>query len=78
MKKRNGLLALLGLGAYAFWKYKKMPASEQDKIKQQFDDAKRKITDTGKELKSKAENKINKVSEEVPKRSDEFQGPTVN
>lgn len=78
MKKRNGLLALLGLGAYAFWKYKKMSPEEKDKIKDQFDDAKSRIVETGKDLKSKAESKINQAKEEVPKRTEDFQGPSVN
>lgn len=72
MKKRNGLLALLGIGALAFWKYNKMSPEEKDKVKNQFNDAKRKFTEAGEELKTKVEEKFESAKEIVDKKLDEF------
>ncbi|MHA6727783.1 hypothetical protein ACX3PU_06930 [Chryseobacterium sp. A301] len=38
--KRNGLLALLGLGAFAWWKYKNSTPEDQQKVKDQLDTVK--------------------------------------
>lgn len=65
MKKRNGLLALLGIGALAFWKYKNMTPEEQENVKGKFDEAKRKFTEAGQDLKSKAESKFNEAKSKV-------------
>ena len=61
MKKRNGLLALLGVGALAFWKYKNMTPEEQENVKGKFNDAKRKFTEAGQDLKQQAESKFNEA-----------------
>ena len=42
--KTNGLLALLGLGALAFWKYKKSTPEEQQAYKDKFNTAKDNFT----------------------------------
>ena len=65
MKKRDGLLALLGIGALAFWKYKKMSPEEQSNVKGQINDAKRKFTDAGQDLKSKVETSIGQAKSTV-------------
>ena len=38
--KTNGLLALLGLGALAWWKYKKSSPEDQQKVKDTINNAK--------------------------------------
>lgn len=63
MKKRNGLLALLGIGALAFWKYKNMSPEEQENVKGKFNDAKRKFSEAGQDLKDKAESKFNEAKD---------------
>ena len=80
MKKRNGLLALLGIGALAFWKYKKMSPEEQDNVKGQFNDAKRKVTDAGNDLKSQVEDKFKQAKSSVEEKVDEFknENPSLN
>lgn len=52
--KRNGILALLGLGALAFWKYKN--ASDEDKkaLKDKCSGIMGGLCDLGNELKAKA------------------------
>lgn len=65
MKKRNGLLALLGIGALAFWKYKNMSPEEQENVKGKFNDAKRKFTEAGQDLKHQAEDKFNQAKSTV-------------
>lgn len=72
MKKRNGLLALLGIGALAFWKYKKMSPEEQDKIKGQINDAKQKFTEAGQDLKSKVEDKFNQAKSTVEEKVEDL------
>ena len=72
MKKRKGLLALLGIGALAFWKYKKMTPEEQDKVKGQINDAKRKFTDAGQDLKTSVEDKLQKAKTTVSGKVDEL------
>ncbi len=72
MKKRNGLLALLGIGALAFWKYKKMSPEEQANVKGQINEAKRKFTDAGQDIKSKVEDKFNQAKSKVEEKVDEL------
>lgn len=38
--KRNGLLALLGLGALAYWRYRNSTPEEKQKVKDQINAAK--------------------------------------
>ncbi|MDG4945809.1 YtxH domain-containing protein [Weeksellaceae bacterium KMM 9713] len=72
MKKRNGLLALLGIGALAFWKYKKMSPEEQENVKGQINEAKRKFTDAGQDIKSKVEDKFNQAKSTVEEKVDDL------
>lgn len=71
MKKRNGLLALLGIGALAFWKYKNMTPEEQENVKGKFDEAKRKFSEAGQDLKQKAESKFNEAKSKVEEKVNE-------
>ncbi|MFC0344441.1 YtxH domain-containing protein [Epilithonimonas hispanica] len=52
--KTNGLLALLGLGALAWWKYKKSSPEDQQKVKDTINNAKDNLTKFGNDLKDKA------------------------
>jgi len=52
--KTNGLLALLGLGALAWWKYKKASPEDQQKVKDTINTAKDNLTRFGNDLKDKA------------------------
>lgn len=65
--QRNGLLTLLGLGALAFWKYKKSSPEDQQKVKDQLNTIKDNVTDFANNLKDKATNVANKASEEIQK-----------
>lgn len=51
---RNGLLALLGLGAVAYYKYRKSSPEDQQKVKDQFNNVRDNISKLGGDLKSKA------------------------
>ena len=52
--KTNGLLALLGLGALAFWKYKKSTPEQQQAYKDKLNTAKDNLNKFGNDLKDKA------------------------
>ncbi len=58
---KNAVLALLGLGALAYWKFKKSSPEEQDEIKEKFNVAKDNLNKWGSEAKSKAEELANKA-----------------
>lgn len=73
-KKTNGLLALLGLGALAYWKYKKASPEDQQKVKDTINTAKDNLTKFGNDLKDKvnetvdqAKSKADDVKTEVEK-----------
>lgn len=59
--KRNGLLALLGLGAFAFWKYKNSTPEQQQKVKDQLSNAKDSFNKWGGDLKTKANDLASQV-----------------
>lgn len=52
--KRNGLLALLGLGALAWWKYKNASPEEKQAVKDKVNTAKDNLSKLGSDLKTKA------------------------
>mgnify|MGYP000547080384 CR=1 FL=1 len=56
MKYGIGVLAVLGIGALAYWRYKKITPEEKRKINDKIDKAKENLSKFGSELKSKAEN----------------------
>lgn len=78
MKKRNGLLALLGIGALAYWKYKNMTPEEQENVKGKFNEAKRKFSEAGQDLKSKAESKFNEAKNTVESKINEAKHAAEN
>ena len=59
--KKNGLLALLGLGALAYWKYKKSTPEEKQKVKDTINTAKDNITKFGNDLKGKVDQTLDEV-----------------
>ncbi|MBS1549419.1 MAG: YtxH domain-containing protein [Bacteroidetes bacterium] len=63
--KTKGLLALLGLGALAFWKYKKSTPEEQQAIKDKLNSAKDNLNKFGNELKEKAEELASQAQEKL-------------
>ncbi|MGC4130190.1 MAG: YtxH domain-containing protein [Bergeyella sp.] len=70
--KGKGLLALLGLGALAFWKYKNSTPEEQQAVKDKINTAKDNLTKFGNDLKDKAnevvsqvQNKANDVKQDI-------------
>ncbi len=65
--KRNGLLALLGLGALAWWKYKNSTPEEQQAVKDKLNTAKDTFNKWGSDLKNKA----NEVASQVQNKVDE-------
>ncbi|MFW2136564.1 YtxH domain-containing protein [Chryseobacterium sp. TY4] len=72
--KRNGLLALLGLGALAYWKYKKSTPEEQQAVKDKVNTAKYNLTKFGNDLKSKA----NEVVEQAKNKAGELKQDVKN
>lgn len=63
--KTKGLLALLGLGALAFWKYKKSTPEEQQVIKDKLNSAKDNLNKFGNDLKEKAEDLASQAQEKL-------------
>ncbi|RNA62572.1 YtxH domain-containing protein [Chryseobacterium nematophagum] len=72
--KTNGLLALLGLGALAYWKYKKSSPEQQQVVKDKINNAKDNLNKWGSDLKSKA----NEVASQVQTKVDEMKPKTEN
>lgn len=66
--KRNGLLALLGLGAFAWWKYKNSTPEDQQKVKDQLDTVKSNVNKWGSDIKNKA----NDVASQVQSKAGEY------
>lgn len=66
--KGKGLLALLGLGALAFWRYKNSTPEQKQAIKDKLNIAKENLTKLGNDLKTKA----NSVSSQVEKKVEEL------
>lgn len=76
--KTNGLLALLGLGALAYWKYKKSTPEDQQAVKDKINTAKDNFNKWGNEAKSKVQdmannvqNKVQETAQNVEKKIDE-------
>ena len=70
--KTNGLLALLGLGALAWWKYKKSSPEDQQKVKDTINNAKDNLTKFGNDLKDKA----NQTVDQLKNKADELKSDT--
>jgi len=65
--KTNGLLALLGIGALAYWKYKKSTPEQQQAVKDKINSAKDNLNKWGNDLKDKA----NEVASQAQSKFDE-------
>lgn len=63
--KRNGLLALLGLGAVAWWKYKNSTPEQKQVVKDTLNTAKDNFNKLGSDLKTKASEVASQVQEKV-------------
>lgn len=63
--KKNGLLALLGLGAVAWWKYKNSTPEQKQAVKDTLNTAKDNFSKFGTDLKSKATEVASQVQEKV-------------
>jgi hypothetical protein len=63
--KTKGILALLGLGALAFWKYKKSTPEEQQAIKDKLNTAKDNLNKFGNDLKEKADELASQAQEKL-------------
>lgn len=63
--KKNGLLALLGLGALAWWKYKNSTPEEKQAVKDTLNTAKDNFSKFGSDLKSKASDVASQVQDKV-------------
>ncbi len=59
--KMNGILALLGLGALAWWKYKKASPEDQKKVKDTINTAKDNLTKFGNDIKNKANQTVDQL-----------------
>lgn len=68
--KKNGLLALLSIGALAYWKYKKSTPEQKQKIKDTIDTAKDNLCKFGNDLKSKA----NDVVDQAKNKAEDVKG----
>ena len=66
--KTNGLLALLGLGALAWWKYKKSSPEDKQKVKDTINNAKDNLTKFGNDIKDKA----NQTVDQLKNKADEL------
>ena len=63
--KKNGILALLGLGALAWWKYKNSTPEEKQAVKDTINTAKDNFNKFGSDLKSKANDVASQVQDKV-------------
>ena len=63
--KKNGLLALLGLGALAWWKYKNSSEEDKQAVKDTVNNAKDNFNKWGTDLKSKAGDVASQVQDKV-------------
>lgn len=66
--KTKGLLALVGLGALAYWKYKNSSPEQKQIVKDKINNAKDNLNKWGNDLKDKANN----VASQVQDRADEL------
>ena len=69
-RKINGLLALLGLGALAYWKYKNSSDEDKQAVKDKINTAKDNFNKWGNDLKSKANDVATKVQNKVEEAKD--------
>ena len=69
MKKSGGILALLGLGAYAFYKYTKMSPDEKEKVQGKLEKLQKNVKENldcyTKDLKEGVSGKLDQAKEEL-------------
>ncbi|MGK6340847.1 YtxH domain-containing protein [Chryseobacterium sp. DT-3] len=63
--KTKGLLALLGVGALAYWKYKNSTPEEKQAVKDKINTAKDNLNKWGNEVKNKANDVASQVQNKV-------------
>lgn len=63
--KTKGLLALVGLGALAYWKYKNSSDEEKQMVKDKINTAKDNFNKWGNDLKDKANNVASQVQDKA-------------
>ena len=63
--KGKGLLALLGLGALAFWKYKNSSKEDQQVLKDKINNAKDNLNKWGNDFKDKAGDVVDQVKDKA-------------
>ncbi|MFC3157823.1 hypothetical protein SAMN05443633_104171 [Chryseobacterium arachidis] len=63
--KTKGLLALVGLGALAYWKYKNSSDEEKQMVKDKINTAKDNLNKWGNDLKDKANNLASQAQDKV-------------
>lgn len=71
--KTNGILALLGLGALAWWKYKKSSPEDQQKVKDTINNAKDNLTKLGNDIKDKANQTVDQLKNKADELKSEAQ-----
>ena len=71
--KTNGLLALLGLGALAWWKYKKSSPEDQQKVKDTINNAKDNLIKFGNDIKDKANQTVDQLKNKADELKSEAQ-----
>ena len=69
-KKTNGLLALLGLGALAYYKFKKSSPEDQQAYKDKFNTAKDNLNKLGSDLRESANKYANKAQDKANELAD--------
>lgn len=69
-RKTNGLLALLGLGALAYWKYKNSSEEDKQAVKDKLNTAKDNFNKWGNDLKTKANEVVTQVQNKVEETKD--------
>ncbi|WP_407401613.1 YtxH domain-containing protein [Chryseobacterium sp.] len=74
--KTNGVLALLGLGALAYWKYKKSTPEEQQAVKDKINTAKGNLNKFGNDLKDKANNVASQVQDKANEAKNKIEDAT--
>ena len=63
--KKGGLLALLGLGALAWWKYNTSSDEEKQMVKDKVNNAKDNLNKWGSDIKSKASDVASQVQDKA-------------
>ena len=65
MANGSRLLALLGVGALAYWRYTKSTPEEKQKVKDTLDNAKKNLSDMGGKLKDQANSLKDQVTKQM-------------